>query len=171
MGKSITDLSSVTRVGLDLAKHVFRVHGVDAAGEIVFNKAIKRDKLLAFFAALPRCLVGLEAYGSAHHWTRELIKLGHDARMMPAAYVKAYVRRQKNDAADAAAICEAVSRPSMRFVAVRSMTNQAELMRHKAREMLLAQRTQVQRPARPSRRGRRDRGAGTPACARTGRSH
>jgi transposase len=99
--------------------------------------------LLAFFAALPRCLVGLEAYGSAHHWTRELIKLGHDARMMPAPYVKVYVRRQKNDAADAAAICEAVSRPSMRFVAVRSVTNQAELMRHKAREMLAAQRTQV----------------------------
>ena len=140
MGKSITDLSSVTRVGLDLAKHIFQVHGVDAAGEIVFNKAIKRDKLLAFFAALPRCLVGLEACGSAHHWTRELIKLGHDARMMPAGYVKAYVRRQKNDAA---AICEAVSRPSMRFVAVRSVTNQAELMRHKAREMLVAQRTQV----------------------------
>jgi transposase len=143
MGKSITDLSSVTRVGLDLAKHVFQVHGVDAAGEVVFNKAIKRDKLLAFFAALPQCLVGLEACGSAHHWTRELIKLGHDARMMPAAYVKAYVRRQKNDAADAAAICEAVSRPSMRFVAVRSVMNQAELMRHKAREMLVAQRTQV----------------------------
>ena len=143
MGKSITDLSSVTRVGLDLAKHVFQVHGVDAAGAIVFNKAIKRDKLLAFFAALPRCLVGLEACGSAHHWTRELIKLGHDARMMPPAYVKAYVRRQKNDAADAAAICEAVSRPSMRFVAVRPVTNQAELMRHKAREMLVAQRTQV----------------------------
>jgi transposase len=143
MGKSITDLSSVTRVGLDLAKHVFQVHGVDTAGEVVFNKAIKRHKLLAFFAALPRCLVGLEACGSAHHWTRELIKLGHDARMMPAAYVKAYVRRQKNDAADAAAICEAVSRPSMRFVAVRSVTNHAELMRHKAREMLVAQRTQV----------------------------
>jgi transposase len=97
-------LSSVTRVGLDLAKHVFQVHGVDAAGDVVFNKAIKRDKLLAFFAALPQCLVGLEACGSAHHWTRELIKLGHDARMMPPAYVKAYVRRQKNDAADAAAI-------------------------------------------------------------------
>jgi transposase len=89
MRKSITDLSSVTRVGLDLAKHVFQVHGVDAADEVVFNKAIKRDKLLAFFAALPPCLVGLEACGSAHHWTREPIKLGHDARMMPPAYVKA----------------------------------------------------------------------------------
>jgi transposase len=143
MGKSITDWSSVTTVGLDLAKHVFQVHGVDAAARVVFNKAIKRDKLLAFFAALPQCLVGLEACGSAHHWTRELIKLGHDARMMPPIYVKPYVRRQKNDAADAAAICEAVARPSMRFVAMRSVENQAELMRHKAREMLVAQRTQL----------------------------
>lgn len=143
MGKSIIDFASVTTVGLDLAKHVFQVHGVDAAGRVVFNKAVKRDKLLAFFAALPPCLVGLEACGSAHHWTRELIKLGHDARMMPPIYVKPYVRRQKNDAADAAAICEAVARPSMRFVSPRSVENQAALMRHKAREMLVAQRTQL----------------------------
>ncbi len=143
MGKSITDLASVTTVGLDLAKHVFQVHGVDAAGRVVVAKAVKRDKLLAFFASLPRCLVGMEACGSAHHWTRELIKLGHDARMMAPIYVKAYVRRQKNNAADAAAICEAVSRPSMRFVSPRSVENQAELMRHKAREMLVAQRTQL----------------------------
>ena len=143
MGKSITEFSSVTRVGLDLAKHVFQVHGVDVAGRVVFNKSVKRDKLLAFFSGLPKCLVGLEACGSAHHWARELIKLGHDARMMPPAYVKPYVRRQKNDAADAAAVCEAVSRPSMRFVPVRSVVNQAELMRHKAREMLVAQRTQL----------------------------
>lgn len=143
MGKSITEFSSVTRVGLDLAKHVFQVHGVDVAGRVVFNKSVRRDKLLAFFSGLPKCLVGLEACGSAHHWARELIKLGHDARMMPPAYVKPYVRRQKNDAADAAAVCEAVSRPSMRFVAVRSVVNQAELMRHKAREMLVAQRTQL----------------------------
>jgi transposase len=143
MRKSITEFSSVTRVGLDLAKHVFQVHGVDVAGKVVFNKSVKRDKLLAFFSGLPKCLVGLEACGSAHHWARELIELGHDARMMPPAYVKPYVRRQKNDATDAAAICEAVSRPSMRFVAVRSVVNQAELMRHKAREMLVAQRTQL----------------------------
>ena len=143
MGKSITEFSSVTRVGLDLAKHVFQVHGVDVAGRVVFNKSVRRDKLLAFFSGLPKCLVGLEACGSAHHWARALIKLGHDARMMPPAYVKPYVRRQKNDAADAAAICEAVSRPSMRFVPVRSVVNQAELMRHKAREMLVAQRTQL----------------------------
>jgi transposase len=143
MGKSITDLSSVTTVGLDLAKLVFQVHCVDASGRMVVAKAIKRGKLLEFFASLSPCLVGLEACGSAHHWARELIKLGHQARMMPPAYVKPYVRRQKNDAADAAAICEAVARPSMRFVAVRSVDNQAELMRHKAREMLVSQRTQL----------------------------
>jgi transposase len=143
MGKSITDLSFVTTVGLDLAKHVFQVHGVDPSGRVVVAKAIRRNKLLEFFASLPPCLVGLEASGSAHHWARELIKLGHDARMMPPAYVKPYIRRQKNDAADAAAICEAVTRPSMRFVGVRSLTNQAALMRHKAREMLVSQRTQL----------------------------
>src|SRR5271165_5675047 len=143
MGKSITDLSSVTTVGLDLAKHVFQVHGVDASGRVVVAKAIRRNKLLEFFASLPPCLVGLEASGSAHHWARELIKLGHDARMMPPAYVKPYIRRQKNDASDAAAICEAVTRPSMRFVGVRSLENQATLMRHKTREMLVSQRTQL----------------------------
>jgi transposase len=143
MGKSITDLSSVTTVGLDLAKHVFQVHGVDASGRVVVAKAIRRNKLLEFFASLAPCLVGLEASGSAHHWARELIKLGHDARMMPPAYMKPYIRRQKNDASDASAICEAVTRPSMRFVGVRSRENQAALMRHKAREMLVSQRTQL----------------------------
>ena len=103
----------------------------------------QRKDVLAFFAQLPECLVGMEACGSAHHWARELIKLGHDARMMPPAYVKPYVRRQKNDAADAAGICEAVTRPSMRFVGVRTLENQAALMHHKAREMLVAQRTQL----------------------------
>jgi transposase len=143
MGKHSIDFSTVTTVGLDLAKHVFQVHGVDGSGRLVFNKAVKRAKLVSFFAGLPKCLVGLEACGSAHYWARELIKLGHEARMMPPAYVKPYVRRQKNDMADAAAICEAVGRPSMRFVAVRTVENQAELMRHKAREMLVAQRTQL----------------------------
>jgi transposase len=143
VGKSITDLSSVTTVGLDLAKHVFQVHCIDASGRVVAAKSIKRGKLLEFFASLPPCLVGLEACGSAHHWARELIKLGHDARMMPPAYVQPYVRRQKNDAADAAAICEAVTRPSMRFVGLRSLENQAALMRHKARELLVSQRTQL----------------------------
>ena len=107
------------------------------------TKALRRKDVLPFFAGLPRCLVGLEACGSAHHWARELGKLGHDARLMPPAYVKPYVRRQKNDAADAAAICEAVTRPSMRFAPVRSVENQATLMHHKARELLVAQRTQL----------------------------
>jgi transposase len=143
MAKSITDLSSVTTVGLDLAKHVFQVHCIDASGRVVVAKPIRRNKLLEFFVSLPPCLVGLEASGSAHHWARELIKLGHDARMMPPAYVKPYVRRQKNDSADAAAICEAATRPSMRFVGVRSVENQATMMRHKTREMLVSQRTQL----------------------------
>jgi transposase len=107
--KSIINLSSVTTVGLDLAKHVFQVHCIDASGRVVVAKAIRRNKLLEFVASLPRCLVGLEASGSAHHWARELIELGHDARMMPPAYVKPYIRRQKNDAADVAAICEALA--------------------------------------------------------------
>ena len=140
MGKTITDYSSVTTIGLDLAKHVFVIHAVDALGRVVAAKALRRKDLLGFFASLPPCLVGLEACGSAHHWARELVKLGHDARLMPPAYVKAYVRRQKNDAADAAAICEAVTRPSMRFVPLRSLENQAALMHHRVREMLVAQR-------------------------------
>jgi transposase len=143
MSKIATDLSSVTTVGLDIAKHVFQVHAVDAAGRVLAAKAVKRKDLLAFFATLPPCLVGLEACGTSHHWGRELQALGHDVRLMPPAYVKAYVRRQKNDAADAAAICEAVTRPSMRFVKVRSIANQAVLMRHKVREMLVSQRTQL----------------------------
>src|ERR1700685_2839399 len=143
MRKSITDLSSVTTVGLDLAKHVFQVHGVDVSGRVVVARAIRRNKVLEFFPSLPPCLVGLEASGSAHHWARELITLGHQVRMMPPAYVKPYIRRQKNDAADAAAICEAATRPSMRFVGVRSLETQAALMRHKTREMLVSQRTRL----------------------------
>jgi transposase len=104
MGKSITDLSSVTTIGLDLAKHVFQIDGVDASGRVVVAKAIGRNKLLEFFASLPPCLVGLEACGSAHHWARELMALGHEVRIMPPAYVKPYIRRQKNDASDAATI-------------------------------------------------------------------
>ena len=104
MGKPIINLSSVTTGGLDLAKHVFQVHGIDASGRVVVAKAIRRNKLLEFFASLPPCLVGLEACGSAHYWARELMALGHEARMMPPAYVKPYIRRQKNDASDAAAI-------------------------------------------------------------------
>jgi len=143
MVKLPNDLSSVTTVGLDLAKHVFFVHGIDAAGERVVAKALRRREVRTFFAALPPCRVGLEACGSAHHWARELTALGHDVRLMPPAYVKPYVKRQKNDAADAAAICEAVTRPSMRFVKVRGLANQAVLMQHKVREMLVGQRTQL----------------------------
>lgn len=143
MGKVAIDLSSVTAVGLDLAKHEFFVHAIDDEGKVVVAKEVLRRDLLAFFASLPACRVGMEACGSAHHWGGELVSLGHDVRLMPPAYVKPYVKRQKNDAADAAAICEAVTGPSMRFVKIRSVDNQAVLMHHKVREMLVRQRTQI----------------------------
>lgn len=143
MEKDNTDLATVATIGLDLAKHVFQVHAIDAAGQIITTRALRGKDVLAFFERLPSCLIGIEACGSAHHWARQLTKLGHDVRLMPPSYVKAYVRRQKNDAADAAAICEAVTRPSMRFVPVRSVENQAALMYHKVRELLVAQRTQL----------------------------
>src|ERR1700676_1796584 len=143
MRKSITDLSSVTTVGLDLAKHVFQVHCVDASGRVIVAKALRVKDVLFFFASLPPCLVGLEASGSAHHWAGELMALGHEAPMMPPAYVKPYIRRQKNDASDGAGICEAMTRPSMRFTGLRTLENRAALMHHKAREMLVAQRTQL----------------------------
>lgn len=143
MGKNTVDLAAISTVGLDIAKNVFQVHAIDAEGQLRVARALRRKDLLPFFATLPGCLVGIEACGSAHHWARELVKLGHDVRLMPPAYVKAYVRRQKNDAADAAAICEAGTRPSMRFVPVRSIENQAVLMHHKARELVVAQRTQL----------------------------
>lgn len=133
----------ITTIGLDLAKSVFQVHGVDAAGRVVVAKALPRKQLLAFFAKLAPCLVGMEACASAHHWARELVKLGHTVRLMPPAYVKPYVRRGKNDAADAAAICEAVTRPSMRFVAVKSVEQQGALMAHRNRDLLIRQRTQL----------------------------
>src|SRR5580693_8714159 len=142
MGKSIPICLLLRLLG-SIWPSLFQIHSVDASGRFVVAKAMRRNKLLEFFASLPACLVGLEASGSAHHWARELIRLGHEARMMPPAYVKPYARRQKNDAADAAAICEAVTRPSMRFVGVRSPENQAALMRHKTREMLVSQRTQL----------------------------
>ena len=143
MSKIPVDFSSVTTVGLDLAKHVFFIHAVDAQGQVVFAKEVRRRDLLSFFVSLPPCMVGVEACSSAHHWARELMALGHDVRLMAPAYVKPYVKRQKNDVADAAAICEAVTRPSMRFVKVRSIDNQAVLMQHKVREMLVRQRTQI----------------------------
>lgn len=133
----------ITTIGLDLAKSVFQVHGVDAVGRVIVAKALRRGQLLAFFGKLPPCLVGMEACATAHHWARELIKLGHRVRLMPPAYVKSYVWRSKNDAADAAGICEAVTRPSMRFVAVKSIDQQAALMAHRARDLLIRQRTQL----------------------------
>ena len=143
MGKSIKNLSSVTVIGLDIAKNVFQLHGLDADGVTVIARAVRRGQLLNFFASLPRCLVGMEACSSAHHWGRALSELGHEVKLIPPAYVKPYVRRSKNDAVDAAAICEAVVRPNMRFVAVRSVDNQAELMRHRARELLAGNRTRM----------------------------
>lgn len=133
----------LTTIGLDLAKHVFQVHGVDTAGNIVLKRRLRRGQMIAFFAGLTPCLVGMEACATAHFWARELTALGHDVRLMPAHYVKAYVKRGKNDAADAAAICEAVSRPSMRFVPVKSEAQQAALMLHRARDLLMRQRTQL----------------------------
>jgi transposase len=133
----------ITTIGLDLAKSVFQVHGVDGAGNVVVTKQLRRGQLLGFFEKLQPCVVGMEACATAHHWGRELTKLGHIVRLMPASYVKAYVKRNKNDAADAAAICEAVTRPSMRFVAIKSADQQASLMLHRTRDLLVRQRTQL----------------------------
>jgi transposase len=143
MGKSIRNFAAVTRVGLDLAKTAFQLHAVDARGETVVARKLTRGRLVAFFAQLPRCLVAMEACASAHHWGRALVELGHEVRLLPPAHVKPYVRRNKNDAADAAAICEAAGRPGQRFVPVRSVDNQAELMRHRTRELLAGQRTSL----------------------------
>ncbi len=106
-------------IGIDLAKNLFQVHGVDDQGKVVIARQLRRKQVMEFFAKLPPCLVGMEACATSHHWARELSRLGHSVRLIPPSYVKAYVKRSKNDAADAAAICEAVTRPSMRFVAVK----------------------------------------------------
>jgi len=133
----------ITTIGLDIAKNVFQVHGIDATEKVVVRKQLRRGQVLKFFAALPPCLVGMEACASAHYWARELTKLGHEVRLMPAKDVKAYVKRNKNDAADAEAICEAVRRPTMRFVQVKSAEQQGRLMQHRARDLLLRQQTQI----------------------------
>lgn len=136
-------MGELTTIGLDIAKSVFQVHGIDAKGEVVLRQRLTRCRLLPFFAKLPRCLIGIEACATAHHWARELLALGHDVRLMPPAYVKPYVKRQKNDAADAEAICEAVGRPTMRFVEPKTIEQQSILMLHRVRLMLTRQRTQL----------------------------
>lgn len=133
----------VTTIGLDLGKDVFQVHGITDDGTVVFNRTIRRRQLLNFFETLPCCLVGIEACGSAHHWARELIEIGHDVRLMPAVYVKPYVKRGKTDAVDAEAICEAVRRPTMRFVEIKTEDQQAVLSIHRTRDLAVRQRTQM----------------------------
>ncbi len=136
-------MGEVSTIGLDIAKSVFQIHGVDAEGAVVIRKRIGRAKLLGFFSELPRCLIGIEACPTAHHWSRELQALGHAVKLMPPSYVKAYLRWAKNDANDAAAICEAVSRPSMHFVATKTLDQQAALMLLRSRQLLVRQRTML----------------------------
>jgi transposase len=136
-------MGEATTIGLDLAKHVFQVHGVDAAGKTVVRKQLRRGDVLKFFQDLSPCLVGMEACGTAHHWARLITELGHTVKLMPPGYVRPYVKRGKTDAADAEAICEAVTRPTMRFVATKSMEQQAALMLHKTRDLLVRQRTML----------------------------
>lgn len=137
-------MKEISIIGVDLAKTVFQLHGVDAEGTAILCRQLRRNQMLEFFQRLPGgCLVGMEACASAHYWARELMKLGHEVRLMQPRYVKGYVKRGKTDKADAEAICEAVSRPSMRFVPVKSEATQALLMTHKAREFLVRQQTQV----------------------------
>ena len=134
-------MQTITTVGLDIAKSVFQVHGVDAAGQVVIPRQLKRRSVLAFFQKLPSCLVGIEACASSHHWSRELQAVGHTVRLMPPAYVKPYVKRQKNDMADAEAICEAVARANMRFVPTKTLEQQSCLMLHRTRHLFIRQQT------------------------------
>ena len=133
----------ITTIGLDIAKRVFQAHGVDPAGKPVLRRKLQRGEVLSFFKTLAPCLVGIEACGTAHHWAREIAALGHEVRLMPASYVKPYVKRSKTDAADAEAICEAVTRPTMRFVPIKTAEQQAVLMLHRTRELLVRQRTML----------------------------
>ena len=136
-------MNEVITIGLDLAKNVFQIHGVDASGESVIRRQLRRRYVLSFLKKQPPCLVGIEACATSHHWAREIGALGHTVQLMPPRYVKPYVKRNKNDAADAEAICEAVTRPTMRFVAVKSVEQQSVLMLHRTRELLVRQRTML----------------------------
>jgi transposase len=136
-------VSEVTTIGLDIAKNVFHAHGADASGRPLFSRKLSRTKLLEFFARQPRCLVAMEACGGAHHWARELTLLGHEVKLIPPAYVKPFVKRNKNDAVDAEAICEAAQRPNMRFVAIKSEEQQASALVFRTRDLLVRQRTQL----------------------------
>jgi transposase len=136
-------VGEVSTVGLDIAKSIFQAHGADASGEVLFRKKLGRARLLAFFSGLPPCVVAMEACAGAHHWARELTRLGHTVRLIAPAYVKPFVKRQKNDAADAEAICEAAQRPSMRFVPVKDEEQQASGVVFRARDLLVRQRTQI----------------------------
>ena len=136
-------MQTVTTIGLDIAKSVFQVHGVDAAGQVVVRRRLKRRYVLRFFQRLPACLVGIEACASSHYWSRELQAVGHTVRLMPPAYVKPYIKRQKNDVTDAEAICEAVTRPSMRFVETKTPEQQSCLMLHRTRHLFIRQQTAV----------------------------
>lgn len=133
----------ISTVGLDLGKRIFQVHGVDAAGGVMVRRKLQRAEMREFFAALPPCMVGMEACATAHHWARQIRALGHEARLIPPAYIKPYVRRSKTDAADAAAICEAVGRPNMRFVPEKSEEQQAALLHHRVRDLFVRQRTML----------------------------
>ena len=136
-------MQAITTIGLDIAKSVFQVHGVDADGQVVIRRQLKRRYVLAFFQKLPPCLIGIEACASSHHWSRELQTLGHTVRLMPPAYVKPYVKRHKNDAVDAEAICEAVTRANMRFVATKTPEQQSGLVLHRTRHLFIRQQTAV----------------------------
>ena len=136
-------MQTITTIGFDIAKSVFQVHGVDATGQVVIRRQLKRRHVLAFFEKLPPCLVGIEACASSHHWSRELQAIGHTVRLMPPAYVKPYVKRQKNDMADAEAICEAVTRANMRFVPTKTPEQQSCLMLHRTRHLFIRQQTAV----------------------------
>jgi transposase len=134
-------MEEITTIGLDIAKSVFQVHAVSAAGTVLVRRQLKRRYVVQFFAGLKPCLIGIEACATAHHWGRELAKLGHEVRLMPPGYVKPYVKRNKNDVADAEAICEAVTRPNMRFVPIKTSDQQSILMLHRTRMLFIRQRT------------------------------